>query len=741
MRRTTLVVSLLLATTWLWPERARAAVFAVASGDVDGLVAAIDAANANGEADTIQLAAGTYQLTAAQVPATGLPTITSDIAIVGQGAASTEIRATSGLRHLLVDPAGRLRLEDLTLSGGEVLGTLGGAIYSLGDLALVDCTVSGNSGDPAGAIFQFATDGQALTIDGSTITSNGGSYAVLVSGPFVLRDSTVESNSGWGLRFDRGQQINSGQGRIEDSTIVGNGAGGVLFGIEPKVAGVLEIARSTIDANATGLEIDASAGSSAYAIVTDSTVSNNLAQGVELNGGNVVVRRSTISGNASSGSGGGISVHRPSYDAAVDLTVEQSTISGNASALDGGGIFVAAPVGPAIGTVRIHSSTITGNHADADADGSGSGGGIANGGAIVELADSIVAGNTGGVGNPPDCSGDLTSQGHNLIGATGGCALVTATGDLTNVAAKLGPLAANGGPTATHLPLPGSPAIDAADPARCAAIDQRSLARPVDGDGDAIAACDIGSTEAGSAQVVVPLSDTFLCQAAATSPGATPPPYVLGVDLADDIEDKESWVLKPAALCTPADHDERAAADPATHLDARLIHDAPGAPRHVPQIGLTLVNELGAVTVDTVKADRLLVPAATDQTTFLPPPEPSAHDVDRYKCYKTKPSHAAPKAPSAADAPHVVVADAFTAGRVLTLGKVTHVCSSVDESGLGRKNPAAYLACYLARTVKPLLAGDSEATIRDLHVSSEWGDHELDVKRSYELCVPSRRRP
>jgi hypothetical protein len=62
---------------------ADAAVFNVASGDVSGLIAAIDAANANGEADTINLAAGTYTLTSGPYGGAGLPSLTSEITIVG----------------------------------------------------------------------------------------------------------------------------------------------------------------------------------------------------------------------------------------------------------------------------------------------------------------------------------------------------------------------------------------------------------------------------------------------------------------------------------------------------------------------------------------------------------------------------------------------------------------------------------------------------------------------------------
>ena len=108
---------------------------------------------------------------------------------------------------------------------------------------------------------------------------------------------------------------------------------------------------------------------------------------------------------------------------------------------------------------------------------------------------------TGGVGAPQDTlfvtstilagyCGPLVSGGYNLIGDTTGCSIVGDTStNITDVDPKLGPLADNGGPTPTHRPLIGSPAIDVIP---CSGgVDQRGVARP-QGPG-----CDIGSVEGG----------------------------------------------------------------------------------------------------------------------------------------------------------------------------------------------------------------------------------------------------
>ena len=60
---------------------------------------------------------------------------------------------------------------------------------------------------------------------------------------------------------------------------------------------------------------------------------------------------------------------------------------------------------------------------------------------------------------------------------------------------KLKPLAYNGGYTPTHALKPASPAVDLVPPKKCTPIDQRGVARPVEGDGVGKAKCDGGAFE------------------------------------------------------------------------------------------------------------------------------------------------------------------------------------------------------------------------------------------------------
>ena len=123
--------------------------------------------------------------------------------------------------------------------------------------------------------------------------------------------------------------------------------------------------------------------------------------------------------------------------------------------------------------------TVAGNSA-------GGGGGTSLGGGLdmasATVGSSIVAANAGG-----DCSGAIISSGHD-IDDDSSCGF-TGAGDRSGVNALLGPLGEHGGTGETLMPLAGSPALDAADPAACPATDQRGVSRPQG------AGCDIGAVE------------------------------------------------------------------------------------------------------------------------------------------------------------------------------------------------------------------------------------------------------
>jgi Ca2+-binding RTX toxin-like protein len=183
------------------------------------------------------------------------------------------------------------------------------------------------------------------------------------------------------------------------------------------------------------------------------------------------------------GEGGGIHINNDGT-----LTITNSTISGNEAEEDGGGIFVNADEP----TITLTNVTMAGNVADRDGSDDGDGGGVSiqpgYTGAFT-LKNTLIGDNTdatsAGGTHHHDCSAPMgspvTSQGHNLIENTTGCAITgTTTGNLTGADPMLGPLADNGGPTQTQAILPGSPAVDAADPAAAPPTDQRGVPRNPD---------------------------------------------------------------------------------------------------------------------------------------------------------------------------------------------------------------------------------------------------------------------
>jgi hypothetical protein len=143
-----------------------------------------------------------------------------------------------------------------------------------------------------------------------------------------------------------------------------------------------------------------------------------------------------------------------------------------------------------------------------------------HGGITAALTHSLVSGNTAPNGaelyNASQSLATITANSDNLFGHSGltnaqaftkftpGVSDLTATSDgtvPTALSAILNTtLANNGGPTKTHTLIPGSPAIDAIPALECPppATDQRGFLRPVDGNGDTLAACDIGAVEFGA---------------------------------------------------------------------------------------------------------------------------------------------------------------------------------------------------------------------------------------------------
>ncbi|MEL6107605.1 MAG: choice-of-anchor Q domain-containing protein, partial [Planctomycetota bacterium] len=197
--------------------------------------------------------------------------------------------------------------------------------------------------------------------------------------------------------------------------------------------------------------------------VIDSTISGNAAAvgaGIQCPG-ELSVLQTTVSGNHAERRGGGIAFGQ-------NLRVDHSTITENTAVDQGGGIeFLANDV------ATINHSIVAANEADA----------------FPNLNDSARDFGT-------DMFGRFLGS-YNLLGP--GFRTLGSNNILSDMP-MLGPLADNGGPTPSRIPLGGSPAIDVGDPSideDAIAFDQRGepFPRVEDGDADGMAVIDIGATE------------------------------------------------------------------------------------------------------------------------------------------------------------------------------------------------------------------------------------------------------
>jgi CSLREA domain-containing protein len=496
------------------------------------LRAAVQEANAQPGPDTVQLPAGVYTLTmvdadlfgaAEDLSATGDLDIRDSLRLIGAGANSTFIEGVSAIvsvppwgdlpfndRVIDIFPPADVSLTGVTLRNGLVGGDGGGVRNLGGHLELNHAVVSGtvipqhlfDSGFQTRGAGIFNDAGRQLTITDSTVSganspgfgggASGVGGAVWNAGTVTITRSVISGSTNGG----GGGLLNIGTATISHSDIAG-GAHAVGGGISN--AGPLTLVDSSIaGGSGSGGGIESSAGTVTIirTRIHDSSAGPgefalNGGGGIWVSGGTLMVADSLVNNNEEEDlsdelGGGGLLV-----TGAANATLTNVTFSGNT-----------APVGSAVrargsGTVLLINSTVAANR--------GRPGRVSDVGAAlmgaVTLRNTIVANNTAEVNAVPptasiadaNCHAHMISEGHNL--ESGNSCGLRGPGDLQNVSPVLGPLAGNGGTTATHALRIGSPAIDAGASAGCPNHDQRGVLRPRDGDFDGVAVCDIGAFE------------------------------------------------------------------------------------------------------------------------------------------------------------------------------------------------------------------------------------------------------
>lgn len=432
---------------------------------------------------------------------------------------------------------GTLSIQNSTISN---LVSRHGGIFNDGNLTIVDTTVVNNlAANLRGAGAGIYNDRDAnLTVQNSTFISNtintstsfGGAAIYNVGGDVSISDSLFSDNYDWFISAIRsrspgmltiinstfsnnsvGRAVSGGRDTmIEDSLFSGNSGGALnISGDEATIENSVFLNNSADFGGAVDLE------SFSTLDIENSSFTGNFAVnrgGAIASLGDLNVTDSVFSDNASSGSGGAIQI-----GSGGSLHVDGSTFEGN-SALNGGAVQLVSGFATFVnttisgnwaqnrggglrvsGNLSLNNTTISGNWAN-------SGGGIHNA-AIIYVSNTIIANSPSG-GDCVNNGGTIQTNVNNLV-EDGSCN-PTFNGD-----PLLSGLQDNGGPTWTHYPLAASIVVDKGDNASCMNNDQRDVPRPIDGNEDGTADCDIGAVERGSFFVVNSANDvdTSVCNA------------------------------------------------------------------------------------------------------------------------------------------------------------------------------------------------------------------------------------
>lgn len=352
--------------------------------------------------------AGTLTLAATEGPLV----VTGAVAIEGPGAATLTLsgNGATGLLRLAADA----RLEGLTVAGGNGAGLADGgavAIDGASSVAIRDAAFIGNVSPVHGGAIAVVRPMASLTIERTVFRDNearfgdGGAIDARGPGTLSIRDSRFEANRAW----DRGGALHLVEARparahaisgtvfrdneagvdfppVRRSTVSGVAAirggfpldgGAIDATLNGQGGAVLTIGGSSFVANRApryggAVRFGSSAPSDDFARleVEDSTLDRNEAfllgygdgGALYLRNGNLVLRRSTITGNVAADEGGAI------YARAGSTLIEDTTIANNRSASWGGAFAsfcgVTCVDDPRDVGVTLRRSTVSGNLAN-----------------------------------------------------------------------------------------------------------------------------------------------------------------------------------------------------------------------------------------------------------------------------------------------------------------------------------------------------------------------------------------
>jgi cysteine-rich repeat protein len=194
------------------------------------------------------------------------------------------------------------------------------------------------------------------------------------------------------------------------------------------------------------------------------------------------------------------------------------------------------------------------------------------------------------------------------------------------------------------------------------------------------------------------------------------------VSLSDEFGARTATVDQPKRVCNPADEDgldPGALADPA-HLVAYGLTGV--APRFQRQRHQSVETAFGAITVDLVRPDMLLVPSA--KSLSAPPSPLIGATLDHFQCYRTRGGRTR--------VDNVTIADEFGTVTV-DVKRPVRLCVPVDKQGEGIDDPTAHLMCYEVR----LPSKAPFAPAGTVFIQNQFGADRFEAARPRELCIPA----
>jgi CSLREA domain-containing protein len=442
---------------------------------------------------TILVPDGTYFLTRSGVETMiseydDLDIVTS-LSIMGAGMYETTIDGSDLFRifDIQAGDTATITINELTIRNGNSGSSAGGGIRNASNLTLNQVRIqSSHAGNYGGGIFHKNDD----SVPGSPPMNGQHGLETTLASPalLTLMDCVISGNdadlSGGGIVNAEGSRLLIENTNIS-SNITNTGNGGGIANIS---AEEFRMYHSQLQGNSAPLGYGGGlfAYSNNDSFISDTLFYDNSALYL---GGNIY----------HSGSGGILELRRCNIDSGqahngggVAATGGETYFSNTTFALNAasGGENLGGAIYLSTGTLGMMFTKIAENVADRGA-------GIYKVDGTINIGNTIIAKNRDSLGILNNCTAASTnSWGYNLSDDTS-CSL-TGTGDTQGVAAGLGVYGRNHGldpNLRTFDLLPGSPAIDGADPESMIVEDERSFPRTVDGDGNGFGGNDIGAYE------------------------------------------------------------------------------------------------------------------------------------------------------------------------------------------------------------------------------------------------------